>query len=172
MPAPQLECTVRLGEPGDVGFLRTMLFEAAYWRTPANRPALDAGLAHPELAKLLRGWGSRQGDTSVVAFAPDGRHLGAAWYRFWTDSSHSYGYVDPTTPEIAIGVAPEARRRGVGRALLEALITQARLDGVPALSLSVERDNGALKLYKHLGFRPVATVGNSYTMLLGLLEGA
>ena len=169
MTRSETEHAIRLIERTDMAFLRAMLFEAVYWRSQAHRPSIDEGLADPELAKLLEGWGTRRGDTGVVALAGDARRLGAAWYRFWTDSCHYYGYIDPTIPEVAIGVLPAARRQGIGRALLDALIAQARSDGLPALSLSVDRDNGALKLYERVGFRPVATLQNSFTMLLDLL---
>jgi ribosomal protein S18 acetylase RimI-like enzyme len=51
-------------------------------------------------------------------------------------------------------VAPEARGRGLGRALLESLIAHARtLAGVERLTLSVVPDNQAAKsLYLRLGF--------------------
>jgi ribosomal protein S18 acetylase RimI-like enzyme len=61
-------------------------------------------------------------------------------------------------------VAEEMRGRGVGTALLEALIDKARQDGVPALSLSVEADNAALRLYERLGFTRVACVDDAWTM--------
>lgn len=56
-------------------------------------------------------------------------------------------------------VAPEARGRGVGRALMEALIAHARtLDGVERLTLGVEGGNeSARALYQSLGF---VTYGN------------
>ena len=47
---------------------------------------------------------------------------------------------------------------------------RARADGFRALSLSVERDKAALALYQRVGFRPVAAVGNSLTMILSLRE--
>ena len=40
----------------------------------------------------------------------------------------------------------------MGRALLEALLTTARAQGYRALSLSVDRENPALRLYERVGF--------------------
>lgn len=152
----------------DLPFLRQMLIEAAYWRPDANRPPPDQALDEPELAKLLHAWG-RTGDAGVIARATDESPLGAAWYRFWSDDDHSWGYVSADVPELAIGVNREARRQGVGGALLVALFRLASERDVPRISLSVEKDNPAVALYERHGFRPVDTVGNAWTMIADVL---
>jgi len=112
---------------------------------------------------LLKGWG-RAGDAAVVAETDRGP-VGAAWYRFWTDAAHSYGYVDAATPELGIGVHPHVRGRGIGTALLLSLLETARCQSVGAVSLSVERDNPAVRLYQKLGFVRHGTLDNAWTML-------
>jgi ribosomal protein S18 acetylase RimI-like enzyme len=154
---------VRPASASDLPFLEDMLFEAAYWRAEPSRPARTEGLARPDLAKLLRGWG-RRGDSGVVAESQAGGALGAAWYRFWCADDHSYGFVSAEVPELAIGVRLDARRRGVGTALLRALLEEATLQGVSQLSLSVEIDNPALALYERVGFRKLERVGGAWTM--------
>ena len=53
-----------------------------------------------------------------------------------------------------ITVAPDARRGGLGRALMNALITEARGRGAREIFLEVRADNpGAMSLYENLGFR-------------------
>jgi ribosomal protein S18 acetylase RimI-like enzyme len=53
-----------------------------------------------------------------------------------------------------MGVAPEARRRGDGRLLMETLIEQARLRAVTEVGLEVLEQNApAIALYEALGFR-------------------
>ena len=52
-----------------------MLYEAAFWRQTGQRPPLEEGLARPDLAGLLSGWG-RPGDAAVVAESAEGRPLG------------------------------------------------------------------------------------------------
>lgn len=143
-----------------------MLFEAFFWDPAAERPAFAAFRESAAFAKLLAGWG-RAGDRAVVA-DERGEPLGAAWFRLWTPEVHSYGFVDAGTPELGIAVAPPHRARGVGRALLEALIDAARADGHPALSLSVAPANPARRLYESLGFRKVGESGTSWTLLLPL----
>lgn len=54
-------------------------------------------------------------------------------------------------------VRPNARGRGVGRVLCEALLGRAASAGLVRATLNVYRDNAvALHLYQSLGFRPAA----------------
>lgn len=55
---------------------------------------------------------------------------------------------------VAMWVAPQARGRGVGRGLVEAVIDWARELGAPSIRLFVVDHNaGALALYERCGFR-------------------
>ncbi len=155
---------VRQATSADLPFLHQMLFEAAFWRAGEARPALNELDANPQLAKVLAGWG-RPGDTALVA-VDHSRPVGAAWFRFWTDDDHSYGFVAADIPELGIAVAPEQRSRGIGRALLRALIRQARVDAVNGLSLSVDPLNPARRLYESEGFIKVGESGTSWTYVL------
>jgi len=138
----------------DLSFLKEMLFEAAYWRSDQERPSLEKGLARADLVYLLEGWG-RKGDTAVIAVSEDDQQVGAAWYRFWWPETHSYGYISPEIPELAIAVRAEFRGRGVGQQLLDALLQKAKSQGIKKVSLSVEIENPALNLYRKHGFQPV-----------------
>lgn len=101
---------------------------------------------------------------ALIGEGRDTRMLGAAWYRRFSAEVPGYGFIDADTPELAIGVVAVARGQGVGSALLVALVDAARHDGYRALSLSVERTNPALRLYQRLGFVPVGTNGDAWTM--------
>jgi ribosomal protein S18 acetylase RimI-like enzyme len=67
---------------------------------------------------------------------------------------------------LSIGVVERARGQGQGQLLLQALIEKGRELGLQALSLSVEPDNPAKRLYERNGFREVGGVGASVTMVL------
>lgn len=155
---------IRDGGVSDVPFLREMLYEAAFWRPETARPPINEGLTRPEFAKLLRGWG-RTGDIAVVAAIPGGERIGAAWYRFWSEDEHSFGFVDPEIPELGMAVVRAYRRKGVGNALLSAITGRATKGGVGGISLSVEKDNPARYLYERHGFRRVDSLGNAWTMV-------
>ena len=153
---------IRRGGREDLPFLEAMLFEAFFWDPVAPRPPFAAFRESAEFRKLLAGWG-RPGDVALLAEDGAGR-LGAAWFRLWTPEHHSHGFVDEATPELALGVAPSARRKGVARALLRALAAAARDAGHPALSLSVAPENVARGLYESEGFRKVGESGSSWTL--------
>jgi GNAT superfamily N-acetyltransferase len=56
-------------------------------------------------------------------------------------------------------VAPEHRARGLGRALLEAAIAEARSAGIQHLELTVAAPkSGARVLYERVGFRSIGTI--------------
>jgi ribosomal protein S18 acetylase RimI-like enzyme len=86
----------------------------------------------------------------------NGRRLGLAWYRLFTDEVHGEGYVDEGTPEVAVAVARGQRGRGIGTALMEAIHARAREHGATQISLSVDADNPAKRLYLRLGYVDVA----------------
>ncbi|MFN2390158.1 MAG: GNAT family N-acetyltransferase [Actinomycetota bacterium] len=59
---------------------------------------------------------------------------------------------------MAIAVDPSVRGSGVGRALVEGLMTSLCHDGVRSVAVTVESANrGAVDFYRALGFSPVAT---------------
>jgi ribosomal protein S18 acetylase RimI-like enzyme len=150
----------------DVSVLAAMLYEAAYWRDQGQAPPLDEALQQPELARYVNGWG-RAGDRGLIASVA-GVPVGAAWLRRFTADDHGYGYVDDATPELSIAVAPRHRGMGIGRCLLTATLAQARLDEVAQVSLSVETDNPARRLYQQLGFRDLEAAGGAVTMVVAL----
>ena len=87
----------------------------------------------------------------LVARAADGTLVGsAAYYRAGTS-------IPPLPRECAsvrmVAVAPEARGRGVGEALMRACVARARDEGAPAICLyTTEMMAAARALYDRLGF--------------------
>jgi len=152
----------------DLAFQRAMLMEAAYWRGPEDRPTLDEMMANPDLSKLVSDWG-RDGDAGIVAKDDAGVLTGCAWYRLWSDTEHSYGFVNEAVPELAIGVSREHRGQGIGSALVKALLAHASSTGIHQVSLSVEKDNPALRLYEQHGFSSVSENGNAWTMVVDVV---
>ncbi len=143
---------------GDGPFLERMVRLAAGWRD-----GVEAELT-PETARYVEGFGWREGDAGLVAVR-DGAAIGAAWWRRFAASEPGYGFVAEDVPELSLAVVAAARGAGAGRALLDGLLGLAAEEGVPALSLSVEVDNPARRLYERAGFVVVAEGGGALTML-------
>lgn len=160
-----VEVSLRAAGAADASFLTKMLVHAAFWRSAGPEGSVDEVLRDPNLSHYIAGW-PLAGDLGVIAHSQ--RPVGAAWLRFFTADDPGYGFIDATIPEVSMGVEPTSRGRGVGTLLLQALATASREAGLPALSLSVESDNYARKLYERFGFGQVGSAGGSLTMVVYL----
>ena len=147
----------------DLPFLGEMTLLAAF--PPGPLP--DGASAMPRVTRWFAEWG-RPGDAGVVAWH-DGERLGAAWCRIQGDVLARDAEGRPL-PELAIAVAPDHQARGVGARLLDGLARAASDAGSTALSLTVNAQNPARRLYERAGFHIVASEGERLTMLkpLGL----
>lgn len=157
---------VRTAVRADLPTLTMAWHEAGLWRPEhlATRPSVDEALRIEDLARYR--WDpDRPGDVAVVATI-GGDGVGGAWARLFPASAPGYGFVDEDTPELGIGVDRAWHGRGLGRLLLSALLVAASLAGHARVSLSVEVDNPARRLYRQLGFEEVAAEadGSAVTM--------
>ena len=154
----------RVATPADEPFLLEMLWLAYNWR---DQSVPEDHWPDPDgPRRYVEGFG-RAGDGGVIA-EEDGVLAGAAWYRLLPESDAGYGYVADDVPELTIGVAAPFRGRGVAGELLERLKAMAAADGLRGLSLSVEPDNHARRIYERAGFEPAGGSGGSDTLVATL----
>src|SRR3954465_197683 len=146
-----------------------MLYEAVNWHDDGadERPTLDEVLAVPANARYVTDWG-RPGDFALYALDRRDEPVGAAWLRLFTASAPGYGYVADDVPELSIAVYPEFRNNKVGTLLLGSIVARAERDRVRGISLSVNRENRAKRLYARYGFEVVRESDYTLTMLLQL----
>jgi ribosomal protein S18 acetylase RimI-like enzyme len=150
----------------DLEHIRWALYTALDWNPKRELPLLELTLEHPEAARYHRDWG-RPGDLGVIAEAGE-EVVGVAYCRLFTDADHGHGYVDEDTPEVAVAVAEPRRGTGVGTLLLNGLAEAGRAAGFAQLSLSVDPDNPARRLYERLGYRELTLDEGGVRMLLRL----
>lgn len=158
---------IRPALTSDLDVLREMSFYAARWRPGQENDSRQSVLSDDHVARYLEVWG-RPGDMAFVA-EEHGQPVGAAWVRLFARERPGFGFIDSTIPELSIAVVPARRGSGIGLALLTATLDAARQAGHRAVSLSVEVDNPALRLYERVGFKKVEQVGGSWTMRVDLV---
>ena len=95
-------------------------------------------------------FGTLPDDRAVVAEA-GGEVVGACWVR----TTNEYGHIDDETPSFSISLYKPYRGRGIGTAMMHALLGELREAGYTRASLSVQKENPALRLYERMGFRIV-----------------
>ena len=150
---------IRKMRPEEFSLLPEFLYQAIYLPDGVQPPPRSV-VELPELQVYFAGFGARSGDHCLVAEA-EGRAAGAVWSRIMED----YGHIDDVTPSLAISVLPEYRGQGIGTQLLDSLLHLLQEKGYLRASLSVQKQNPALRLYERAGFRIVAEKGAEYLML-------
>lgn len=78
---------------------------------------------------------------------------------------NDYGHVDDQTPSFAISVYKEYRGLGIGTAMMKAMLSVLKKSGYEKASLSVQKANYAVKMYKDIGFEIVAENAEDYIMV-------
>ena len=147
----------------DLALVKKTLYTALAWNPDDPIPPMDVVVEHPKIAVYHEGW-MRDGDDGVIAETSDGTFVGMAFCRLFPDGEDAQGFVDPDTPELAVGVETEYRGLGVGRTLLQHLHASRLAAGVARMSLSVDADNRAVRLYESLGYNQVQGHGDGIVM--------
>ena len=161
-----MSAVFRPADEGDPEHVKWALYTAVTWDPERRVPPFEVTIDHPQLALYHRDW-MRPGDIGVVA-EREGTVVGVAFCRLFTADDHGHGYVDDETPEIAVAVAEGHRGDGLGRRLLDELAEAAREAGFVRLSLSVDTQNPARRLYARLGYRTIADDDGGVRMMLDL----
>ncbi len=143
----------------EIMLLTDFLYEAIY--QPDGSPRVPRTvLQDPMIWAYIKDFGKHPGDLCFVAVS-DSVIVGAAWSRIGC----SYGKVDENTPKLAISIYPEYRRKGIGSRLLSTLLDNLAANDYHQVSLSVDKANFAVRLYRKLGFEAIEEREHDYLML-------
>jgi len=143
-------------------FLREMIYQAVYL-PDENQKLPKSVVFEPPFSKYVEDFG-RRGDFAFVLI--DGNDLvGAIWTRLFSEADKNYGFVDPETPELSIAIKEDYRNQGFGNLLIAKLFERLKTSGFEKVSLSVDRRNRAVNLYRKVGFETVSEKGTAYAML-------
>jgi len=126
--------------------LEDFIYTAIYM-PPGEEPPPRKVIFDPEIYIYVDKFGSKPGDCGVVA-EQNGSIIGIAWTRIIP----AYGHIDDNTPELAISVLPEHRGQNVGTMLMEELFQLLCKRGYKRTSLSVQKNNPAVRFYQRLGY--------------------
>ncbi len=149
----------------ELSVLKEMLYQAIF--QPEGKERLPKSIIEiPEISRYIDNWGQKD-DYCLVADL-NGQIIGAVWVRILSAPNKGYGHVDTETPEFVISLLPEFRNQGIGTALMKRMIDYLKQTGYQKTSLSVEKANYAVNLYRKLGFEIVDENKQDYIMILTL----
>jgi ribosomal protein S18 acetylase RimI-like enzyme len=128
--------------------LDDFLYHAIFIPEGVEYPPYDI-IYDPEIYIYVKDFGL---DTDCGVVAEDSENKGKIVGAAWTRIIPAYGHLDENTPELAISTLPDCRGQGVGTMLMNRLFELLRERGYKRTSLSVQKNNPAVRFYERLGY--------------------
>lgn len=142
--------------------LEDFLYEAIFIPKGTKKPPREI-INNEELQVYIKDFGTDKNDNCLVA-EYDNKIVGACWTRIMND----YGHIDNDTPSFAISLYEEYRGKGIGTKLMETMLKLLKEKSYQKTSLSVQKNNYAVKMYKNVGFRIIGENEQEYIMVCDL----
>ncbi len=146
----------------EISQLDKFLYEAIFIPEGQEKPDREI-IKLPELSVYIKDFGKRD-DICFVAEL-ENKLVGAIWTRIYTETEHGFGYFDPKTPELSMSVLKDYQKKGIGTKLLKTMIDKLIQCEYEQVSLSVDKLNYAINMYKKFGFVSLYSDENSVTMI-------
>lgn len=159
-----MDYIIREMKEEEYGLLRDFLYEAIFVPEGVEPPPKSV-VNLPELQEYIFDFGNSRHDRALAAEI-QGNIVGAVWVRIMND----YGHINDHTPSLAMSVDKKYRGLGIGTALLKQLLSILKKAGYSAVSLSVQKANYAVMMYKKAGFFIVNENGEEYIMTADLRQ--
>ena len=141
--------------------LSDFLYEAIFISEGMDKPPKSI-IEQPELQVYIEDFG-RADDWCLVAEVKE-KTVGAVWVRIMND----YGHIDDETPSFAISLYEEYRHLGIGTALMKNMLELLKNEGYKQTSLSVQKANYAVNMYRKVGFEVIDENEEEYIMVCRL----
>ncbi|MCM1226243.1 MAG: GNAT family N-acetyltransferase [Clostridium sp.] len=154
-----MKYTIRQIKETEYILLDNFLYEAIFIPEGVDAPPKTI-INQPELQIYITDFGKQKGDYCLAAEC-EGKIIGAVWARIMND----YGHVDNETPSLAISLYPQYRNQGIGTALMKSMLDLLRSENFKQASLSVQKANYAVKMYRNVGFEIIDENEEEYIMI-------
>ena len=153
-----MEYNVREMQPNEYFLLNDFLYNAIFIPQGVTPPPKNI-IKQEELQVYVKDFGKQKDDVALVAEI-DGKIIGAVWARIMND----YGHIDNDTPSLAISIYKNYRGYGIGTSLMQNMISLLKYRGYKRVSLAVQKENYAVKMYQRVGFIIVDENSEEYIM--------
>ena len=154
-----MDVAIREMQKQEYPLLDNFLYEAIFIPEGIEPPPKTI-ITSPELQVYVERFEESKDDWGLVAEV-DGKIVGAVWVRIMND----YGHIDDETPSLAISLYKEYRGFGIGTAMMKEILALLKSHGYSRVSLSVQKDNYAAKMYLKIGFEIVKENEEEYIMV-------
>lgn len=145
--------------------LSDFLYEAIFIPKGMEKPPKSI-IEQPELQVYIADFGKAD-DQCLVAEVKE-KIVGAVWVRIMND----YGHIDDETLSLAISLYEEYRHLGLGTALMREMLQFLKDKGYKQTSLSVQKANYAVNMYRKVGFEVANENETEYIMICQLRQEA
>lgn len=156
-----MDYKIREIRESEYSILSDFLYEAIFVPKGMKKPSKSI-IQQPELQVYIADFGKAD-DWCLVAEIEE-EIVGAVWVRIMND----YGHIDNETPSFAISLYEEYRSLGIGTALMRAMLQFLKDKGYKQTSLSVQKANYAVDMYRKVGFEVVDENEEEYIMICRL----
>lgn len=157
-----MNINIRQIKKSEYYILYDFLYEAIFVPEGLLAPPKDI-INTPQLQVYVKDFGKQEGDNCFVAEI-DNKIVGAVWVRIMDD----YGHVEDGIPSFAVSLYKEYRGLGIGTKLMKRMLEELKAKGYQKTSLSVQKKNYAVKMYKKVGFEIVDENEEEYIMVCQL----
>jgi L-amino acid N-acyltransferase YncA len=151
-PAPVFEYTIRAAEPEDLPHIREIYNHYVRNSTVTfDEKAMTLTELRRKFAKV-----QKLGQPYIVAVSPRGEILGYAYVYPWKEKA-AYRF----TVENSIYLGPASTGKGLGKALMQELITRSKAAGIKEIIAVIADKNAdaSIHMHKSFGFKEIGHMG-------------